>query len=249
MAEFTWYHTVDLGDGVTTPGQYDQRDLVDHYGLPADLSGRTVLDVGPAHGCFAFEMERCGAGRVVTAELPVWSAHDGSPELKAGFDRDGTDERNESDLHGAFAFAFAARGSRVEQTFCNVDDVDPSRLGTPDLVFCGSLLIPLSDPVRALYAIRRVPRGHAIIATTIDRDRLRHRAPRARFVGRNDGQTFWAPNMACPEAWARAAGFAATHRVARFQLRSVDGVFDELHGVRRADVGDPLGQANDAEPH
>jgi tRNA (mo5U34)-methyltransferase len=248
MAEFAWYHTVDLGDGITTPGQYDHRALVGHYGLPADLSGKTVLDVGPAHGFFAFEMERRGAARVVTAELPAWSAHDGSPELKAGFDRDGTDERNESYLHGAFAFAIAARGSQVEQTFCNVYDLDPSVLGTFDLVFCGSLLIHLSDPLRALYAIRRVTRGQAIIATTIDPDRLGRRAPRARFVGRNDGQTFWAPNLACLEAWARAAGFAATQRVAQFRLRSVDGLFDEPHGVIRADVDEPRSQPASAPP-
>jgi len=249
MAEFAWYHTVDLGDGITTPGQYDHRGLVHHYGLPADLTGKTVLDVGPAHGFFAFEMERRGAARVVAAELPAWSAHDGSPDLKAGFDRDGTDERNESYLHGALAFAIAARRSRVEQTFCNVYDLDPSIHGTFDLVFCGSLLIHLSDPLRALYAIRRVTRGHAIVATTIDLDRLGRRGPRARFVGRNDRQTFWAPNMACLEAWARAAGFAATRRVAQFRLRSGDGLFDEPHGVIRADVGEPLRQGDEAQPH
>ena len=30
MAEFAWYHTVDLGDGIVTPGQYDHRALVGH---------------------------------------------------------------------------------------------------------------------------------------------------------------------------------------------------------------------------
>ena len=125
-------------------------------------------------------------------------------------------------------------------------DLDPSVLGTFDLVFCGSLLIHLSDPLRALYAIRRVTRGQAIIATTIDPDRLGRRAPRARFVGRNDGQTFWAPNLACLEAWARAAGFAATQRVAQFRLCSVDGLFDEPHGVIRADVDEPRSQPHSA---
>jgi tRNA (mo5U34)-methyltransferase len=244
MAEFAWYHTVDLGDGVTTPGQYDHRAVVHHYGLPADLTGKIVLDVGPSHGFFAFEMERRGAARVVAAELPTWSAHDGSPELKAGFHRDRVDERNESYLHGALKFAIVARGSRVEQVFCNVYDLDPSTHGTFDLVFCGSLLIHLSDPLRALYAIRGVTKGHAIVATTIDPSRLRRRVPRARFFGRHDGQTFWAPNMACLEAWARAAGFASTRRVSQFRLRSVDGQFDEPHGVIRADVGETVDRPN-----
>ena len=47
MQAFSWYHTVDLGDGVLTPGQYDHRDVLASYGIPADLAGKTVLDVGP----------------------------------------------------------------------------------------------------------------------------------------------------------------------------------------------------------
>jgi tRNA (mo5U34)-methyltransferase len=231
---FAWYHTVDLGDGVTTAGQYDHRRVLHHYGLPADLTGKTVLDVGAAHGFFAFEFERRGAVRVVTAELPSWSAHDASPSLKADFDREGLDEHNVDYLHGALAFAIAARDSKVEQVFCHVDDLDPDIHGRFDIVFCGSLLIHVTDPLRALYAIRAVTDGTAILATTIDPSRFGRRTPRARFFGRNEGQTFWAPNMACLESWARAAGFASTTRVSQFRLRSVDGVFDEPHGVVHA---------------
>src|SRR5204862_1242817 len=41
-----WYHTIDLPGGVTTPGYYDHRTLVPHYGLPDRLNGKRVLDVG-----------------------------------------------------------------------------------------------------------------------------------------------------------------------------------------------------------
>jgi tRNA (mo5U34)-methyltransferase len=231
---FAWYHTVDLGDGVTTPGQYDHRNVLHHYGLPSDLTGKTVLDVGPAHGFFAFESESRGAARVVTAELPAWSAHDASPSLKARFASEGVDERNEDYLRGALAFAIAARDSQVEQVFCHVNDLDPDIHGTFDLVFCGSVLLHVSDPLRALYAVRTVTDGTAILATTIDPSRVGRRTPRARFFGRNEGQTFWAPNMACLESWARAAGFTSATRVSEFRLRSVDGVFDEPHGVVHA---------------
>lgn len=85
--EFQWYHTIDLGNGLITPGQYDHRPLLKHYGLPDDLTGKTVLDIGPAHGFFAFEFEKRRAVRVVTVELPQWSDHDGSAVLKSGFER------------------------------------------------------------------------------------------------------------------------------------------------------------------
>src|SRR4029453_10445970 len=76
---FYWYHTIDLGDGLVTPGDYDFRDRMSEYPFPADMSGQTVLDVGSATGFFAFEFERRGAD-VVSVELPsiadwdmIWS--------------------------------------------------------------------------------------------------------------------------------------------------------------------------------
>jgi tRNA (mo5U34)-methyltransferase len=231
---FSWYHTVDLGDGVLTPGQYDHREVLSHYAIAADLTGKTVLDVGPAHGFFAFEFERRGAARVTTLELPTWSAHDGSRALKAGFEQSAADEQNEAYLHDTLRFAIEARGSRVEQQFGSVYDLDPGTHGTFDVVFCGSMLLHLTDPLRALYAIRSVARDYALVATSIDASRWRRRTPRAVFYGQAHGQTFWAPNMACLERWALAAGFARVDRVSEFRLRTVDGQFDQPHGVIRA---------------
>src|SRR5919108_5023380 len=76
VARYQWYHTIDLGHGIRTPGQYDLAPVIDHYGIPDSLEGRTVLDVGPAHGFFAFEFEKRGAARVVTSELATWTDHD-----------------------------------------------------------------------------------------------------------------------------------------------------------------------------
>jgi tRNA (mo5U34)-methyltransferase len=115
-----------------------------------------------------------------------------------------------------------------------VYDLDPATLGTFDLVFCASMLIHITDPLRALYAIRRVTKSSAIIVTTIDPGRFGRRRPRARFVGAPEGQTFWAPNMACLERWAIAAGFARVERISEFRLASTDGLFDEPHGAIRA---------------
>src|SRR4051794_2756443 len=56
-----WYHTLDLGAGVSTDGMFDLRPFVDLYGLPDSLEGKRVLDVGTFDGFWAFEMERRGA--------------------------------------------------------------------------------------------------------------------------------------------------------------------------------------------
>jgi tRNA (mo5U34)-methyltransferase len=235
-AELTWYHTVDLGHGIMTPGTYDLRPLLAHYGIPDSLAGKSVLDVGPGHGFFSFEFEQRGAARVATAELPAWGHHDASPVLRAEFDRTQVNQTADAYLHGALGLAIEARGSRIERFFCNVYDLSPENVGAFDLVFCASVLLHLSDPLRAMYGIRRVTRDQAIICTGIDNAlHVRHQA-RARFRGTATGQVFWFPTMRCLEQMALAAGFRRVERVSTFRLKSTDGAFNTPHGTIRAVV-------------
>lgn len=234
VSEYEWYHTIDLGHGITTPGQYDLTPLLKHYGLPESLEGKSVLDVGPAHGFFSFEFERRGAAKVATAELPSWVEHDASPVLQEVFDRV---PASADDYHrGALGFAIQARRSRVERQFCNVYDLTPERVGAYDVVFCASVLLHLTDPLRALYGLRRVCRGEAIISTGIDTHLHVMNQARALFLGTATGQAFWFPTMTCLEQMALAAGFARVERVSTFALRSADGKFDTPHGTIRAFV-------------
>jgi len=216
-----------------TPGAYDLGRLIGNYGLPERLTGKTVLDVGPGHGFFAFEFERRGA-LVSTAELPNWMEHDASPKLHDEFAATG--EAGNAYHRGAFGFAIEARRSQVRRHFCNVYDLTPERVGMYDLVFCASVLLHLTDPLRALFAIRKVCRHQAIISTGIDRLSWRFSRPRARFVGRVKGQAFWLPTMPCLEQMALASGFDRVERVSTFRLKSVDGQFDTPHGTIRAFV-------------
>jgi len=71
-----WWHSIDLGHGVTTPGRKSTEQLraeLAALDLPS-LSGKTVLDVGAWDGYFAFEAERRGAARVVALDHFVWCA-------------------------------------------------------------------------------------------------------------------------------------------------------------------------------
>lgn len=234
VGEFEWYHTIDLGGGITTPGAYDLEPLLPNYGLPASLEGKSVLDVGPGHGYFAFEFERRGAAKVATSELPTWTEHDASPELQEFFNR--VPESAAAYHRGALGFAIQARGSRVERHFHGVYDLTPERVGTYDLVFCASVLLHLTDPLRAMYGIRRVCRDQAIISTGIDTHIHVANQSRAMFIGTATGQAFWLPTMKCLENMLLAAGFARVERVATFHLKSVDGTFDTPHGTLRAFV-------------
>src|SRR5438270_201044 len=58
-----------------------------------------------------------------------------------------------------FEVAQAMLSSQVHKRELNVYDLSPAELGTFDVVVCGSLLLHLRDPVRALEAIRSVCEG------------------------------------------------------------------------------------------
>lgn len=236
VAQHQWYHVIDLGHGIVTPGQYDLRPLLDHYGVPRSLEGRSVLDVGPGHGFFSFEFERRNAASVATAELGTWADHDASPALKDQFQKGTGNAQVARYLHGALGLAIHALGSRVQRNFCNVYDLTPERVGTFDFVFCASVLLHLTDPLRALYGIRRVTRREAVISTGIDTTLEFVHQARALFLGTPSGQAFWFPTMTCLEKMALAAGFTRVERVSTFMLSSVDGQFNTPHGTIRAYV-------------
>jgi tRNA (mo5U34)-methyltransferase len=234
--DFQWYHRIDLGNGVVTPGQYDLQPLLRHYGLPDSLEGKSVLDVGPGHGFFSFEFERRGAASVTTVELPTWTEHDVSPVMRSEFERGEYGKVMGAYLHGALGFAIQARGSKVQRRFYSVYDISPENIGMHDLVFCASVLLHLTDPLRALYAMRTVTREQAIICTGIDTTPHVMNQARALFRGTPTGQAFWFPTMTCLEQMALAAGFSGVERVSTFHLVSTDGQFDTPHGTIRAFV-------------
>ena len=78
VQNYFWYHTVDLGDGLITPGGFDYRAVWPEFGFPADMRGLHVLDIGSATGYFAFEFEKRGAD-VVATEVPSIAALDSFP--------------------------------------------------------------------------------------------------------------------------------------------------------------------------
>jgi tRNA (mo5U34)-methyltransferase len=222
-----WYHTIELPDGRTTPGIYNHRPYLPLYGLPESLAGKTVLDVGAASGFFTFEFEDRGAA-VTATDLPTWGAHD----LGANYQPELTPAGAESYLHEPFLFAHRARGSRAARILTSIYDITPETTGTFDVVFCGSVLIHLSDPAMALRRLQAVTREAAIIATVVYP--LDVADPVALFTGHLKGDTWWAPNRAAFEALVQSAGFSGWEWFSEFRLDYADGTPGPYHAVIRA---------------
>jgi 2-polyprenyl-3-methyl-5-hydroxy-6-metoxy-1,4-benzoquinol methylase len=161
-----WYHTVELGNGLCSTAPFDLRSTVDLHGFPESLEGKTALDVGTCDGFWAFEMERRGADRVVAIDVERWADFDWFPWVRESKSERALNRR----MDNGFWLAHAMRGSRVEHRFCSVYDLSPDSVGTFDVVFCGSLLMHLQNPLGALVNIRSVTREMAIVATLLSEE-------------------------------------------------------------------------------
>ncbi len=229
VAVRSWYHTIELPDGVVTPGAHDHRGLPAQVGLPADLTGMRVLDVATFDGFWAFELERRGAS-VVAVDVASVAGLDwpgGVAEIVAA-------EGLDAPFGESFAVAHAALGSTVQRVPCSVYDLDPAGLGTFDLVFFGDLLLHLERPLAALRAIRSVASDRLVMVDRFDAEltRLaRTHGALLRYEGGWQGLEWWAPSLPALVQLVTDAGFDDAAVLGTYRLPTA---FDDDPGWHRA---------------
>jgi tRNA (mo5U34)-methyltransferase len=211
-----WYHTIDVAPGVTTPGWFDLRPILDRLPWP-DVRGKRCLDVGTYDGFLAFELERRGAREVVATDISGHADWDWPASVRA---RGPVELARLAGPEKGLGFRIAREllGSGVERVERSVYDLSAAELGEFDVVVCGSLLLHLRDPVAALEAIRSVCAGELLSIEEI-RLGLTLRHPR-RAVAELDGDSelcqWWVPNAAGHRRMLRAAGFEVRARTRPF---------------------------------
>ena len=190
-----WWHRIDLGHGVVTPGLDDSPTKLAWLQLPATLEGKTVLDVGAYDGFFSFEAERRGAARVVASDWHCWNL-DGMGDGR-GFD-----------------IAHWALASSVEKRAIKVEDISRDTVGTFDIVLFLGVLYHAPDPLGYLRRVFDVCTDLAVIETHVDG--LEYDRPVMVFYPGDslagDPSNFWGPNQACIEAMCLEVGFTRVER-------------------------------------
>jgi tRNA (mo5U34)-methyltransferase len=203
----SWYHTIEVAPGVLTPGSFDLRPIVERLPWP-DVRGKRCLDVGTYDGFLAFELERRGAAEVVAADLPGYEHWDWELNQR---------ERGPEfmrwvagpNVGGGVRVARELLRSSVRLEQISVYELDPGSLGSFDVVVCGSLLLHLRDPLRALEAIRSVCNGTFLCTATVELGLtvLHPRRPVFRLDGTSGATQWWLANRAGNLRLLRAAGF------------------------------------------
>jgi tRNA (mo5U34)-methyltransferase len=202
-----WFHNLDLRGVKTAPDHF----LGDYpsvkwrgfeHAIPADLAGKSVLDIGCNAGFYSIEMKRRGAARVL------------------GIDSD-------DDYLAQARFAASVYEMDIEFRKMNVYEVPQLRERFDVVIFMG-VLYHLRHPLLALDLLHDHVAKDLLVFQSMQRgsrnitpfeenyhfwesDIFDHEDfPRMHFIEHNyagDCTNWWVPNRACVEGMLRSSGF------------------------------------------
>jgi tRNA (mo5U34)-methyltransferase len=199
LAEKGWYHSFELPDGERIDGIMPlewERERWSRFPIPADLTGKTLLDIGAWDGWFSFEAERRGAA---VTSVDCFDA--------PGYFR----------MHRRL-------GSRAVHRNLDLYEIPAAGLGRFDIVLCLGVLYHLKHPLLGLEIVCSLASDVAIVESfVIDGSSWREtrgEIPTLEFYETDElnGQfdNWFGPSVGALEGMCRAAGFA------RVDLLAVD---------------------------
>jgi len=184
-----WFHCINLGNGIITPGWSKTSSPASErfIGLPENLEGVTVLDIGAFDGFYSFAAERRGASRVLATDDFAW---------KAGHKR-------------GFNLTRQVLNSKVEEYQIDVFELSPDRIGSFDLVLFLGVLYHMRHPLLALERAASVCKKQLILETHVDM--LDYEKPAMAFYPGTelgaDATSWCGPNPAMIKAMLETVGF------------------------------------------
>ena len=180
-----WYHSIELPDGNVVKGMIGIDALKGRlaaFPIPADLTGKRVLDVGAWTGWCSFEMERRGA-QVLAVDCVEFEE---------------------------FREAHRMIGSKVDYRILDVDELTPATVGLFDYVLFFGVLYHLRNPLLGLEKICALTKDTAFVESFVTDDGSAPCTMEFYETNELGGQidNWFGPSVQCAAALCRSAGFA-----------------------------------------
>jgi tRNA (mo5U34)-methyltransferase len=190
MHSHNWMHTIDLGNGVVTPGKWPVNSRILMAFQEIDFSGKKVLDVGTCNGLWSFEAEKRGASEVYSIDYLTHVNYWCSP---------------------AFKFAHKVLGSKaLYYPDLNVYDVEQLGINDFDVViFCG-VYYYLKNPLLALSKLRKIMRTGGVIiieGSIYSDDKDCYATYHYKNILNHDKSNWWVPSLRCLREWVESSFF------------------------------------------
>lgn len=195
MNAIKWWHPIKIGDYITPGKNQETEDTFNNLGLPDDLTGKTVLDIGAWDGYYSFQCEQRNAKRVVASDKFVWINN-----------RIGGHWWNEDD---GFNFAHKHLNSSVEKLLASVEELDPKKHGKFDIVLMLGVIYHAKDPIGYLQKAFDMSNDLVIIESHVDLQHLDYPAVRYYVDSElnEDDTNFWGPNAQAVIGMMKDIGF------------------------------------------
>ena len=175
MNSIRWFHRIELEPGLFTPGECPHTAALatSRFGMPEDLTGKTVLDIGSWDGLFSFEAEKRNALFVqaidtVREKGGHWGGTDGF-EFARKYLNSNVDYCNNSihDFRNAMTEEEIEKDDQIGLMFDRTEDhsKDFDVRGGYDIVLFYGVLYHLTDPIAALKKVFNLTKEFALIET------------------------------------------------------------------------------------
>ena len=249
FAGIHWYHFIDTGLSIVTPGTFDYTPVLEKFGFPKSLKDKTVLDVGASNGFFSFLFEKKGAKRVLAIDtdkydgsLPYAFAPKYEENFKKKYSRDAEYYTRFKDIYDCLnlkgsnnflvlADIFQSNVEWKNHSIYELDLLDEEF----DFVFCGSLIEHLKNPIEGVEKLCKATKELCIISlsnciyskklSVLSKilDAVNIRLPLDKLVlyhGNSSGGSFFYFHPLALKEMLLASGFSKVEIVSMFKIRN-----------------------------
>jgi tRNA (mo5U34)-methyltransferase len=228
VAKFDWMHSIDLGDGIVTPGKWPRNPHIAAAFDRIDFGGKKVLDIGTCNGLWSFEAEKRGASEIYSVDYLTHDNYWCTP---------------------AYQFAHEALGSKARY-MPDLSAYDIESLGRNEfdvVVFCG-IYYHLKHPLLALSKVRKVLKtgGLVIIEGPVIANEseamagflYRGNQSKDDYFGRWDNSNWWVPSVRCLAEWVECSFFDVLEEFSVAKHISQNGGLSRLKAAVRSRLVD-----------